>query len=480
MNENELNELKQWADLTLNRAMELGLDPGNVSFDLAPPHIIYELAGYGLPNRYSHWTFGRNYYIEKTKYSYGLGKIFELVFNTDPAQAFLMEGNSITAQKMVIAHVYGHTDFFRRSLLFKPTNKNMAEVAARNRDLLEEYRRLYGDDEVESILDAGLSLSDFVTEEGDPIYDIKVEEEKNGEYDDIWDMLYNRYKKVQKPIRKIKSDHITKAVRDILGFVIKKSTALEDWQRDILSIIREESLYFMPQRKTKVMNEGWATYWHEKLLEECGLPKEEHVEFRKLHSSIIARHGPFNFNPYALGYAIFKDIERRWSGDLDWKDDVKDDHDYAKPDGRQPLEVMFDAVQRLDDASFIQTFLTPRIVEEQDLYVFGSQKVPVTDERYWMIEDTRWKVVRDNLVFMLYTSYIPDIIIADDNYKAAGGLYLVHMWDPAVENQPDLDIREAIEVVRALKNLWGKNVYLETKIEGETKILTKDGIQGIG
>jgi stage V sporulation protein R len=267
MTQAERAELERWIEMIYEKALELGLDPFPVHFEVVPAHVIYELSAYALPARFSHWTFGRDYHVQKTMYEYGVSRIYELVFNTDPAQAFLLDVNDMVAHKLVIAHVYGHSDFFKNNIYFEHTDRKMIERARLHAERIRHYEMVHGPLVVEQFLDAVLSIEEHI----DPVlptYGVppRKQETQNAQpagdtFEDLFYMVQPKPKPEPKP-RKIPEE----PQKDLLLFIRDHSRVLEDWQRDIISMIREEMLYFLPQIKTKIINEGWACATGDSLL----------------------------------------------------------------------------------------------------------------------------------------------------------------------------------------------------------------------
>src|ERR1041385_5909512 len=160
MYHSEREELERWIDMITEKAVEYGLDFYPTHFEVVPDYVIYELGSYGLPARFSHWTFGRDYHRQKTSYEYGMSKIYEIVFNTDPCQAFLMDSNSMLSHKLTVAHVLGHSDFFRRNSYFGHTDRRMIEKARLHGQRLYDYEQQQGPLVVERFLDAVLSIEE--------------------------------------------------------------------------------------------------------------------------------------------------------------------------------------------------------------------------------------------------------------------------------------------------------------------------------
>src|SRR5215472_3015596 len=150
---------------------KFGLDPFPVHFEIVPATVMYEVGSYALPGRYSHWTFGKAYHRMKMMYDFGLSKIYEVVINANPAYGFLLETNSPTQNKMVIAHVLGHVDFFKNNIYYSRTNRRMVDEAALHSRRMSEYEFTHGRKVVEQFLDAVLSIEEHI----DPNFFIKRE-----------------------------------------------------------------------------------------------------------------------------------------------------------------------------------------------------------------------------------------------------------------------------------------------------------------
>jgi len=267
MTQAERAELERWIEMIYEKALELGLDPFPVHFEVAPAHVIYELGAYALPARFSHWTFGRDYHVQKTMYEYGVSRIYELVFNCDPSQAFLLDVNDMLAHKLVVAHVYGHSDFFKHNIYFEHTDRKMIERARLHAERIRHYEMVHGPLVVEQFLDAVLSIEEHI----DPVlptYGAPPRKQETQDappagdtFEDLFYMAQPKPKPEPKP-RRIPEE----PQKDLLLFIRDHSRVLEDWQRDIISMIREEMLYFLPQIKTKIINEGWACATGDSLL----------------------------------------------------------------------------------------------------------------------------------------------------------------------------------------------------------------------
>ena len=247
--------------------------------------------------------------------------------------------------------------------------------------------------------------------------------------------------------------------KDVLRFLAEHAPDLTEWQRDVLAIVREESLYFVPQMQTKIMNEGWASLWHARILRELDLSDAEYAEFAQLHSSVLAP-GRMHINPYHLGYKLYEDIERRWNEPTD------EERNRLGIAGNQGREKLFDVREVDNDVSFIRNYLTKQLVDDLDLYLYELQG----DE--WVITEKDWEKVRDGIVASMTNFAQPVILVEDGDYRRNSELYLKHAFDGQ-----ELDLTYAERTLRHVYTLWGRPVHLETVLEGRGMVLSFDGLK---
>lgn len=421
-------------------ARDMGLDPYPVTFEKVPAAVLYEFAAYLIPGRMSHWSYGKAYHGMKTRYDYGLNKLYEMVINSNPAYAFLLESNSDMENTFVRAHVMGHVDFFHHNQCFQHTVPDMVDVVSRHAERVRQYEFEVGREQVEKFLDAVLALEEHVSLPTPAIPQIARERHPSAERVrmfgfDEWDLTSGDERK---HVRQVKGG--TEQEEDLLLFLMTESRHLEDWQRDIIGIVRDEMLYFWPQIRTKIMNEGWASYWHVTLMREMALSDEDYLDFARLHSQVTAPL-MYQINPYALGYAIYCDLERR--------------------EGR---DAIFIARTVDDDVSFIRNYLTEEVVESLHLMVYGAEKEQV------ILKSRRAERVREQLVAELVHGGIPVIHVDDGDFNQRGELYLIHRHEGI-----DLDIPYAERTLHYVQQIWGRPVHLETRAENKRLILSYDG-----
>jgi len=447
-------------------AAGFGLDFYPMRYEICPADIIYTFGAYGMPTRFSHWSFGKNFHRMKTQYDLGLSKIYELVINSDPCYAFLLDGNSLIQNKLIVAHVLAHCDFFKNNVRFSKTNRNMVESMSATAERIRQYELEYGSEEVEKFLDAVLAIQEHVdpslsrSQRPDrPGKETKkpqtARRDLSGSYDDLWGL--DEPKSENPPDREDTRRFPPKPEKDLLLFIEEYAPYLEDWQRDILTMMRDEMLYFWPQMETKIMNEGWASYWHQRIMRELDLTEEETIEYSKLNSSVVqpSRH---SLNPYYLGLKIFEDIEKRWDHPTD---EEIHRHDRKPGEGRQKL---FEVREYDSDTSFIRNYLTRELVADLDLYIF-EKKGPE-----WKVTDKTWEHIRDQLVYSRVNGGFPYLVVEDGDYQRSGELFLKHAFEGV-----ELDLKYVEKTLPYIYRLWGKPVHLETMVEDKRVQFTFDG-----
>ncbi|HVF57177.1 MAG TPA: SpoVR family protein [Pyrinomonadaceae bacterium] len=466
MEDREIKDLEKALEQIWEIARRFGLDPFPTRFEIVPATVMYEIGSYALPGRYSHWTFGKAYHRMKTMYDFGLSKIYEVVINTDPSYGFLLETNSPIQNKLVMAHVLGHVDFFKNNAYFSRTNRRMVESVSTHAERMAGYEFKYGRKRVEQFLDAVLSVEEHI----DPNFFIRrdephrskeelklraAREPQPGRYDDLWGMG-------QKPPEAAPEPDIAPGDRlpekDLVFYIMRNSPSLEDWQRDVMAMVHEEMEYFVPQMQTKTMNEGWASFWHARIMRELDLSDTDHVEFADLHSGVVSPQKG-QLNPYYLGYKIFEDIERRWDSPS------KEERETLGRRGGEGRAKIFEVRELESDVSFLRNYLTEDLCEELDLFVYE-----LVDEEEWTVTEKRWERVRDQLVSNMTNFGHPYIVVADGDYNGNRELYLKHSYEGA-----ELDGTYARKVLEYVHTLWGRPVHLETVVDDERLVLHFDG-----
>ena len=271
MSKSEIEQLEYSIDQITEIAKGFGLDFYPMRYEICPAEIIYTFGAYGMPTRYSHWSFGKNFHRMKTQYDLGLSKIYELVINSDPCYAFLLDGNSLIQNKLIVAHVLAHCDFFKNNVRFSKTNRNMVESMSATAERIRQYEIEHGAEEVEQFIDAVLAIQEHI----DPVLTLSYRQSRSRQeanraapdpkseikfgYEDLWE-LDTKGKAAGSPDKEEAKRFPPKPEKDLLLFIEENAPYMEDWQRDILTMLRDEMLYFWPQLETKIMNEGWASF----------------------------------------------------------------------------------------------------------------------------------------------------------------------------------------------------------------------------
>ncbi|MBI4552535.1 MAG: SpoVR family protein [Candidatus Latescibacteria bacterium] len=468
-------------------AREYGLDFFDCIFEVVDWRQMNEIASYGgFPTRYPHWTFGMDYERMSKGYAYGLQKIYELVINNDPCYAYLLESNNLVDQKIVMAHVYSHCDFFKNNMWFGHTNRKMIDEMANHGSRLRRHVERHGAEKVEVFLDCCLSIDDLIDwhapfikrreEVPDSTFDPQDEDRtvKKLRSKEYMDSFINPPEFIEEQRRKLEEEEQKdrqfprNPEKDLLLFLIEHAP-LDNWQRDILSIIREESYYFAPQGQTKIMNEGWATYWHSTIMTQKLARDADIVDYADHHSGTLGT-SPGRLNPYKLGVELLLDIEDRWNKGRFGKE-YEDCEDRAARRNWNThagigREKIFEVRKIYNDVTFIDTFLTPEFCEDHKLFTY---KYNERTGRY-EIADRDFKKIKEKLLFSLTNFGRPFIYITDGNYRNRGELYLTHRHEGI-----DLKRDYAIDTLKNLHKVWQRPVHLETVENNRMVLLTCDG-----
>lgn len=479
-------ELERARVKILKIAESYGLDCFETIFELITYDQINQFAAYGgFPVRYPHWRFGMEYEQLSKSYEYGLSKIYEMVVNTDPCYAYLMEGNRMVDQKLVMAHVYGHCDFFKNNQWFAPTNRKMMDVMANHATRIRRYMDRYGVEVVEDFIDKVLSLENLIDRHAPYIKKstekerqeaeqkkvevslLKVNRDYMDEYINPPDFVDFQKKRMIEEAQK-KAKIPSEPQRDVLDFLMHFAP-LKNWEQDVISIIRDEAYYFAPQGMTKIMNEGWASYWHSKMMTNNIMNDSEIIDFADAHSGTMAM-SPTGFNPYKVGIELFRDIEERWNkGQFgkEWNecDDIREKANWDKKLGLG-REKIFEVRRNYNDVTFIDQFLTEDFCVRNKMFVYKFNK---RTGRYEV--DTRdFPLIKKQLLFQLTNFGQPIIQVEDANFENRGELLLSHLFE-GIEMQPDYT-QATLKNVQAI---WNRPVNLATVIDGTPKLIRFDG-----
>lgn len=425
----------------------------------------------------------------KLDYDLGRSRIYELVINSDPCYAFLLDGNSLLQNMTVSAHVLAHCDFFKNNAVFAGTSRDMVERMSSSAERIRQYELEYGRARVEQVLDAGMAVQEHVDaslhgRRGQQVWQqehadragtwnsaggaaARAQRRKGQSatqrtpYDDLW--AIGTEAQAQKVAASGEAREAQRRresglpQRDVMLYLIEHSPTLEEWERDILSVLREEMLYFWPQLETKIMNEGWATYWHLRIMRELDLDQSDAVEFAKMHSGVVLPSRT-HINPYHVGLAIWEDIEKRWN------EPTQEERERLGREPGQGRAKMFEVREMENDVSFLRNYLTKELIDKLDLYLY--QKVG----NEWRIVETDWEKVRDSICASRTNGGIPVIDVADGDFNRSGELYLKHAYEGM-----ELDLKHVEKTMVYVQQLWGRTCHVETVVEGRGVLFTCDG-----
>jgi stage V sporulation protein R len=487
-------------------ARDFGLDFFPTVFEMASYDQMNELASFGgFPTRYPHWRFGMEYERMSKSTEYGLSQIYEMVINNNPAYAYLLEGNSLTDQRLVMAHVFAHVDFFKNNFCFRVTDldrwdqtvdatprqgdydpaRRWIDKFANHGSRVARHIARYGIDAVESFIDHCLSLENLI----DPWQPFrgkhkrpKEEEEEPRPLEvprlaakaDYMEHFINPQEYLEQQRQKLLAEREKKKgfpaepERDVLRFLIEHAP-LTRWERDVLTVVRTEACYFVPQMQTKILNEGWASYWHSKMMTEKVLTAAEIVDYADRNAGVLAT-APGHLNPYKLGVTLLRHVEGRWNkGQFgrEWEEceslDYKRGWDMQLGLGRRKL---FEVRSLYNDVTFIDEFLTPEFVAEEKLYTFGYSG---KNSRY-EIESRTFQDVKAKLLFQLTNFGHPIIRVLDANWQNRSELLLEHDHQ-GIDLQKDY-ARAALE---AVVRCWKRPAAVATRLEKKPVVLRFDG-----
>ena len=466
-----------------------GLDFFPTQFLMCNWEEINMLAAYeGFPVRYPHWRWGMEYLRMQKSYEFGLHKIYEMVINTDPSYAYLLDNNLIVDQKLVMAHVLGHVDFFKNNVWFAPTNRKMLDQMANHATRVHRLIDKHGQAQVEGFIDLCLSLDNLIDPYAPHIKrhrefteaDIDAAE-ADGDIaripaKDYMDRHINP-PEFLKEQRQKRTDELNRMrnlpeepQRDVLRFLLDHAP-LSRWQYDCLQIVRDEAYYFAPQGKTKIMNEGWATFWHTRMMTRHILKDSEVIDYADHHSGTVAQQ-PGQLNPYKMGVELFRHIEERWDKGRhgpDWMDcesiDERRRWDQSSGEG-VGLQKIFDVRRTHNDVTFLDTFLTEDFCREQGFFTTRYD----TRARSWIIDSREFAAVKKQLLQSLSQRGTPRVYVVDANHANRKELRLLHRHDGL-----DVKLEWAAVTLGNLATMWQRPVHLQTMVDNKSVMLSHDG-----
>jgi stage V sporulation protein R len=443
-----------------------------------------EIAAYGgFPVRYPHWKWGMEYEQLQRGYELGMHKIYEMVVNTNPCYIYLLERNTLVDDVLVVAHALGHCDFFKNNVFFEQTSQNMMNELANHGTRIRRYMRNHGKEKVSEFIDHVMRIQTLIDPakawERKSIKNPVIKDEKkyrhptllpvddNHEYMDSYINPRDWRDKQNKKIARIEAAEdvgiFMEPTKDVMKFM-RDSAPLHPWQSDILAMLYEESMYFAPQRQTKMLNEGWASRVDFEIMAKRGFsslgqddPSAGIIEYAAHKWGVLG--GKYSMNPYKLGSCILQDIEERWDKGqfgYEWDNctDMKERNDWDKELGLGQ-EKIFEVRKYYDDLTALLEFFTPEFCEKYEF--FDWKKQPNGE---YVVQDTGasgYKKIKKKLLGKYLNGGLPEIHLVDPNHRGKGYLFLQHKFDDKPLHTPWVPA-----VMESICYLWKNEVYLST------------------
>lgn len=478
----ELQEIAQRLGAVAKAA---GLDTFDTFFELVDYKQLNEIAAYGgFPTRYPHWRWGMEYERLSKSYTYGLSIIYEMVINNDPCFAYLLRANDLVYQKTVIAHVYGHCDFFKNNYWFSKTNRKMLNQMANHATVVRKLINDVGQDDVETFIDCCLSLENLIDihapfksppkqkeaeDDGRPKPPPKLKAKKYMDaYVNPSEFLVQQQQKQDEESQKSQS-FPEQPERDILKFLLDHAP-MAGWERRILAMIRDESYYFAPQGQTKILNEGWATYWHSKMMTQLApLSESEIIDYCDHYAGVVAS-SPGSLNPYKLGVELLRHVERRWDKgqfglEYTHLDDPKERAAWDTKAGLGRAK-LFEIRKFHNDVTFLDQFLDEDFCHETKMFIYDYDR----RNNEYVISSRSFPEIKKQLLSQLTNFGQPIMKVIDGNYKNRGELLITHLHEGT-----DLKHNTALETLKNLYRVWKRPVHVETVIEDVKRRISYDG-----
>ncbi|CAJ0713690.1 hypothetical protein R16034_01310 [Ralstonia edaphis] len=464
-------------------AADFGLDtyPNQIEI-ITAEQMLDAYASSGLPLGYNHWSYGKHFLASERGYQRGLmGLAYEIVINSNPCIAYLMEENTMPMQALTIAHAcYGHNSFFKGNYLFRTwTNADaIVDYLLFAKNYVAECEQRYGEQEVELLLDSCHALQNYGVDRYRRPKKLSINEEQarqaerekylEAQVNDLWRTLpthRTRALATADDVPEPEPQFPPEPEENLLYFIEKNAPKLQPWQREIVRIVRKIAQYFYPQRQTKVMNEGWATFWHytilHKLYDEKLVNDAFMLELLQAHTNVIYQP-PFNspyysgLNPYTLGFLMFQDIRRICESpeeeDYRWAPEI------AGSDWQKTLDF---AMRNFKDESFLLQFLSPRVIRELKLFSVLDDDRDARLRVTAIHDDDGYRKIRELLAGQYDLSNIePNIQVTNVDVGGDRSLTLRHLQSNRRPLGPNYE-----EMLRHVVRLWGFTCRLEVVYE---------------
>ena len=430
-----MSELQEWDKKICTLGEGLGLDWYPIEYEICDyKEMMGHMAYTGIPTHYRHWSYGKSFDRIQTEYNLGMsGLPYEMIINSNPSISYLMTENPMPTHILTMAHCVGHSDFFKKNRMFSETRADTAidrfkSAGKRVKKYMEDPN--IGIDKVEKILDAchaikyqvprspGIKRRDH--KKLKKYYEKLIANDTSGKWDNF-------------DLNKIPLE----PDNNLLKFISDNNPMLRPWQKDLINIVEQESLYFIPQACTKIMNEGWACMIHEKIVNALGIPDEYFLSFIRLHNQVVRPHMG-RINPYHLGFRMFKYIEEN-----------------------QGFAECLRVRETHNDETFIKTYLDEYLCKELNLFSYSFSRKDSYNKITEVSGDATWRTVRDDLITNVGLNSVPVVVVKE--LKRDGTLVLEHEHDGR-----DLELSEANKVFEHINELWNGGVKFTTIIEDES------------
>ena len=454
--------LQSYAAKLEELARDSGLDYYPVDFEQVPDSFMMEIAVYGLPVRMPHWSFGVRYIYQLVQHRMGHSRLFEVVFPGNPGRAYLAKNNSIEENTLVTAHVLGHADFAKNNLLFKHSQEqvgyHIVEQAATHAHQISDAIDVHGQARVEAVLDAALSLEQFIDCHKGldrslfPTYLPDTPDKVADGFRARFDALPTDKERPVAAQEKKRAPLPIHPEYDLLWFIAHYAPEMEAWERDIFLTVREESFYFYPVFACQIMNEGWASYWHARLLRDADfLPHHVYLDAIKAHSDVVRPYAgdqqvSLSVNPYHLGFSMWEKL--------------------MEAEGTDGIRRI---MQENDDFGFIRNYLSLELAQELDLFTYTARRNGEITVGESELDDLREAILAPKFNFGAPKIYV-------DKVQNDGTLELVHKYQ---SDGRGLDLESAERVLEYIHAVWRRPIVLYTADDnGDARKLIKKGKRG--
>jgi len=494
MKQSELDRLRQLEDRIRDIAEAMGLLTTDTIFEVVPAQRVLEAMSYNFPTNFSHWSFGRDFERNRTIYEHtGQGIPYEQVWNFDTPKAFLVETNPFALNVLILAHVYGHVDFFLANK-YSQHGRSFADIAEEARhaaDRFQGYTSRYGLDEVESIIEAAMAIQWH--QDLDPFAEDVPEEETRERLVSIERAKLERLNTVEGDLKRPQTKEEIESIEiklnelmlrtppqpeyDLLRYIKAHSPRpLRPMAVDILSVLRDQARSLVPNGRTKLLNEGWATYVHvhimRQLFKEGLLTREEHGVFNRFHSGVL-RENRKSLNWYRVGFGLYEYLTEQWDKGRFGRefDECEDPHQRAYWDTGCKLgkDKIFEVRANYSDRMAVELFFRDDFIRDQKLYIYQEQIDPESGEIIDVIVEKRPEVLRAIMKRHLTLYGTPTVYVKDGNYNDNRELYLVQVRES--DMPMELDLQYERSTLEKIFHLWGRPVHLETEEVSQDKVI---------